>query len=134
MPGYMRAAIVLLVPMLFAVNPRASADELWVPPTSQQDFGGLEIASNTFWPATPLGAIRLVWAIPDDLQTFQSARMVLIPQGPGGPATLNVYVCAAQSGNAVGSNCAGPFVQPFTGVSNQLTEIDIGAMIGPRVG
>jgi len=128
------STVVCLITMVFGVHPQASADELWVPPTSQQDLGGIEIGSNTFWPVTPVGAVRLVWAIPNDLQSFQSAKLVLIPQSPGGSASLNVYVCAAQSGNAVGSNCAGPFAQPFTGVPNQLTEVEIGSIVGPRVG
>ena len=57
----------------------ARADGVWVPPTSQADLGGLGISSSGVWPATPAGAVRLAWAVPEDLQTFQSAKVVLIP-------------------------------------------------------
>ena len=50
----------------------ARADEIWVAPTAQQDLGGLGIASNTIWPVTAVGAIRLAWSVPDNLQTFQT--------------------------------------------------------------
>src|SRR4029078_2413347 len=98
------------------------ADELWVAASSQQDLGGLEIASNAIWPVTPIGAVRLVWGVPDNLQTFHAARVSLIPGSPGGASTLNVLVCAAQNGSPVSGTCAGPFPQAFTGVPNQLVE------------
>jgi hypothetical protein len=112
----------------------AAADEVWVSPTYQQDLGGLGIGSNVIWPASAAGAVRLAWAIPNDLQTFQSAKVVLIPHSPGGAATLNILICPAQNGNLVASACAGPFAQPFTGVVNQLTEIDVSGIVSPRVG
>jgi trimeric autotransporter adhesin len=112
----------------------ARASEIWVAPTYQQDFGGLAIGSNTFWPVTPLGAVRLAWAIPNDLQTFQGAKIALIPHNPGGAANLNLYVCAARDGDPVAGTCGGPFVQPFTGVPNELVEIEVGGFIASRVG
>jgi hypothetical protein len=127
-----RALIGITCVAVFASTVRA--DEVWVPPTSQQDVGGLEVASNGFWPVTPIGAVRLAWAVPSTLQTFQSAKVVLIPGSPGGGANLNVFVCAAQNENPVAGNCAGPFAQPFTGVANQLVEVEIGAIIASRVG
>jgi hypothetical protein len=50
----------------------AAAKELWVAPGYQLDIGGLGIGSNFFWPATPAGAVRLAWAVPNDLQTFRT--------------------------------------------------------------
>ena len=64
------------------------ANEIWIAPTVQQDLGGIGIASNGTWPATPAGAVRLAWGVPEDLQTFTRARLVLIPHAPGGAATL----------------------------------------------
>jgi hypothetical protein len=112
----------------------ARADEIWIAPTSQADLGGLEIASNTFWPVTPIGAVRMAWAVPNNLQTFQGAKIVLIPGSPGGAANVSVFVCAAQSGNSAAAGCAGPFAQPFTGVANQLVEVEIGPSIASRIG
>jgi hypothetical protein len=130
-----RSKVVGLVfALVTAVAVPASADEIWVAPTSQQDLGGLGIATSTVWPVTPVGGVRLAWGVPNNLQTFQRARVVLIPQAPGGAATLNVLVCAAQDGNMAGANCAGPFAQTFTGVANQLTEVEIGPMISSRIG
>src|SRR5262245_36248082 len=97
----------------------AAANEMWVAPTSQQDIGGLGVASNVIWPVTPIGVVRLAWAIPNDLQTFQSAKVAIIPAA-GGASTLNVYVCPAQNTSNVASGCVGPFSQAFTGVANQM--------------
>jgi len=129
-----RAAVVCAVMLLFATAGRAVADELWVAPTYQQDVGGLGIGSNVAWPATVVGAARLAWAIPNNLQTFQSAKVVMIPHPPGGAANLNVLVCAAENAVSATANCAGPFAQSFTGVANQLTEIEIGGIISSRIG
>jgi hypothetical protein len=120
--------------LLFVISARIHAEEIWIPPTSQADLGGHEIASNTFWPVTPIGAVRLAWAVPNNLQTFQGAKLVLIPGTPGGAASVNIYVCAAQSGNSVVAGCAGPFAQPFNGTANQLVEVEIGPSIASRIG
>jgi hypothetical protein len=98
----------------------ARADEIWVAPTAQQDLGGLGIGSNVVWPVTPAGAVRFAWAVPDDLQTFQSAKVVLIPQAAVAASTLNVLICSAQHGDVAGGGSAGPFAQAFTGSANQL--------------
>ena len=103
----------------------AHADEIWVAPTSQADIGGLGVASNTFWPVTPAGAVRLAWAIPADLQTFQNARLVLIPSASSLTPVLTFYLCPAQSSQAVTANCAGPFTRGFASTANQLLEIDM---------
>src|SRR5262245_28235152 len=124
--------VVLLLTMLDASA--AFADEFWVAPTSQQDVGGLEIASNSLWPVTPIGAVRFAFAIPNDLLAFQNAKVVLIPHAPGGAANLNVLVCQAQNGGIVIGSCAGPTPVPFTGVVNQLAEVDISAAVAPKVG
>lgn len=126
--GVIVALVWLALPAL------AAANELWIAPTYQQDTGGLGIGSNIAWPATAVGASRFAVAVPNDLQTFQSAKVVVIPQAPGGAATLNVIVCAAQNADAVGSACAGPFGVPFTGVPNQLAEVEIGGVLASRIG
>ena len=112
----------------------ARANDIWVAPTSQQDVGGIEVASNGIWPVTPFGAVRFAWAVPGDLQTFQSAKVVLIPGSPGGASTLNIRVCAAQNGNVVTGSCSGLLTQGFAGVTNQLVEVEIGSLIASRVG
>ena len=112
----------------------AGADEVWVAPTYQADFGGVGIGSNGIWPATVAGAVRFAWAVPDNLQTFQSAKVVLIPHSPGGAATLNVFTCRAENADAVTAACVGPLTETFTGVANELLEVDISAMVGPGVG
>jgi hypothetical protein len=124
--------IALLVIASVAVP--AHADEIWVAPTYQQDIGGLGVASNAIWPVTPIGVVRLAWSIPDDLQTFQTAKVAIIPSSPGGASTLNIFVCPAQNGNAVAAACGGPFTQAFTGVTNQLVEVDISSLIASRIG
>ena len=112
----------------------ARGNEIWVAPTYQQDVGGLGIGSNVVWPVTAAGVVRLAWAVPNDLQTFQSAKVVLIPHSPGGAANLNIFVCPAQNADPVAGGCAGPFAQAFTGVPNQLTEVEIGGILASRIG
>jgi hypothetical protein len=58
----------------------------------------------------------------------------VIPHAPGGAANLNVLVCAAENAANVTANCAGPFAQAFTGVPNQLTEINVGGLMASRIG
>jgi hypothetical protein len=113
----------------------ARADEIWVAPTAQQDFGGMGIASNAVWPATAFGIVRLAWSVPDNLKTLQSAKVVLIPHSPpAGPATLNIFVCTSKNGDAVRGNCAGPSSKPFVGVANQLVEVEIAGILAPYIG
>ena len=137
MPRHLRGSLSLVVTvgLLTGAWARpARASELWVTPTQQQDIGGVGIASSAVWPASPIGAARFVWGIPNNLQTFQGAKVVLIPHAPGGAATLNVIICAAQNGQPVAGACAGPFPHAFTGVVNQLVEVDISADVATRVG
>ena len=129
------ACVFVLALMAVVIGARSSsADEIWVVPTFQQDTGGAGASANVVWPVTKAGAVRLAWAVPNDLGTFDSAKIAIIPQAPGGASTLNVFVCPAQNGDLVYGACAGPFAQAFTGVSNQLVEIDISALVAPRVG
>ena len=132
--NHLHGSIGLLVLALGGIAAPARADEVWVAPTNQQDLGGLGIGSNVVWPVTPAGAVRLAWGVPNDLQTFQSAKVVLIPHSPGGAATLNVIICPAQQAGAATGGCAGPFAHAFTGVANQLLEVDVSAVVAPRVG
>ena len=112
----------------------AQADEMWVAPTSQQDFGGLGIGSNVFWPVTPVGIVRLAWGVPNNLQSFQGAKLALIPHAPSGAGTLNLIVCRAQNSDLVGAACTGPTPHAFAGVANHLLEIDVSAAVGAQVG
>ena len=129
-----KTTLVFAFSVLIAFTCPAAADEMWIAPTLQQDVGGLGIASNVFWPVTVVGASRFAWGVPDNLETFQGAKVVLIPHAPGGAATLNVIVCAAQNGQPVTGTCAGPIPHAFTGVANRLSEVDISADLAPRVG
>jgi hypothetical protein len=102
--------------LLAGAAARARADEIWVAPTYQQDFGGLGVASNVLWPVTPFGVTRLAWPIPGNLETLQSAKVAIIPGATaGGPPALHFFICAAANGDAVVSagNCFGPFSQVF---------------------
>ena len=112
----------------------ARADEIWVAATTQTDLGGLGIGSNAVWPVTPYGVARLAWGVPDDLQAFQSSKIVLIPHDPGGAATLNVFICAGRNAESVSGNCAGPIPHAFVGVANQLVEVDVTAAVAEKIG
>ena len=113
----------------------ARADEIWVVPTLQQDTGGLGIASNTVWPVTPFGAVRFAWSVPDNLQYFKYAKLVLIPHGAGGEGQVHVIVCPAKNNDpVVGPNCITPPGVAYPGPPNRLVEVDISGYIGPSVG
>ena len=130
LPGWI--ALVLVA----GVAPPARADEIWVAPTAQQDLGGLGVASNAIWPATAVGAVRLAWSVPDNLETLHSAKVVLIPHtAAAGPSTLNIFVCSSKDGEVVTNNCAGPIAKPFVvGVANQLIEVEIAGFLAPFIG
>ena len=109
---------------IVAVTAPVHGDEIWVAPTAQADIGGLGVASNAIWPATPIGVVRLAWSIPDNLQALQGAKVAIIPASPaGGPTALHFYVCAAQNGNNVAGDCTGPFAQTFTSVAEEVAEV-----------
>jgi hypothetical protein len=134
-PAQRRFTFLSIVGVLIAVVAApVRAEEIWVAPTSQADFGGIEVASNTFWPVTPAGAVRLALAIPNNLKTFQSAKLVLIPSVSSPSSVLNFFLCPAQASQVVTASCAGPFTQGFTSVANQLVEIDMSAAIGAHLG
>src|SRR5262245_23502876 len=115
----MRQAVASLL-LIFATTVPAHGNEIWVAPTHQQDVGGLGVGSNAIWPTTAAGVARLAWAIPDDLKSFQTAKIVLIPQAAAAGATLTLYVCKAASSEMVTAACSGPVTRPFTSVANQL--------------
>ena len=124
--------VVLVCLVLVGLVRHARADEIWVAPTYQADLGGLGIGSNGLWPVSVVGASRLAWGVPNDLQAFQNAKVVLIPHA-GGAASLNVFICHAAHTDLV-TSCAGPFEHAFVGVPNQLLEVDISVEVGARVG
>jgi hypothetical protein len=126
--------IAVLVLVTFIATASAHANEIWVAPTHQQDVGGLGVGSSAVWPVTAAGVARLSWGIPDDLKTFERARLVLIPQAAAASATLTLYVCKAAGAEMVTAACAGPFTQTFSSTANQLLEIDVSAAIGPQIG
>ena len=129
---YIRRSIIALTCLSLLAFARSShADEIWVAPTYQADLGaGI---GNGVWPVTALGAVRLAVAVPNDLENFQFARIAVIPGAPGGSAVLHFYVCSAQNSTLVGASCAGPIDQAFTGVANQLVEVDISAGLASHV-
>src|SRR5262245_31060439 len=110
---HLRKAAVAACLSLFWALP-AHAQELWVAPTYQTDTGGVGVGSNTFWPVTPAGVVRLAFGVPNNLQTFQGAKIVLIPNAPVGSSTAVVYVCSAKQSDLVGAACTGPSFFPFT--------------------
>jgi hypothetical protein len=61
-------ALVVIATAVLVFAPVVRADEIWVAPTYQDDFGGVGVASNAVWPVTKIGVVRLAWAVPDDLQ------------------------------------------------------------------
>jgi hypothetical protein len=117
--------------VVFAASP-SHGNEIWVAPTYQADAGGLGSA-NGVWPVTAIGASRLVLAVPDDLQTFQAARIALIRNAPAGAAMMHLYVCSAQNSTMVGASCSPLFSLPFTSVVNQLIEVDVSAALAAHV-
>jgi hypothetical protein len=117
--------------MFLSASP-ARANEIWVTPTYQQDTGGFGIGSNTVWPVTANGSVRLAWAVPGDLVAIREARLALIPHSSD-PSSLNGIACTAEHGDLVGASCT-KFVRVFTGVVNRLVEIDLSDALAAYVG
>ena len=136
MTGVRRVGVVgVCALMIVAFTGQAHADEIWVAPTTQQDLGGVGIASNTVWPATAIGAVRFAWSVPENLQYFKYAKLVLSPHGAGGEGQVHVIVCPAQNNDpVVNANCIVPPGVPYSGQPNRLVEVDISGFIGPSVG
>ncbi len=126
-----RIFALVCLSMVLAVS-SARANEIWVAPTLQTDTGGLGVG-NGIWPVSPIGVTRLVVAVPSDLQTFQGAKIVMIPKAPAGAGVLHLFVCTAENSDMVGASCSGPLDQAFTGVVNQLVEVDVSAALAPSV-
>lgn len=123
-------ACVLVASFLSAST---TADEIWVAPTLQADLGGLGVSSSGIWPVTPFGAARFAMGVPDDLQVFQQANVVIIPE-VSGAGVLTVIVCGALDGEIVAVNCAAAVNVPFNGVADELNEVDISTAVAPHVG
>jgi hypothetical protein len=84
---------------------------------------------------TPFGAVRFAWSVPDNLQYFKYAKLVLIPHGAGGEGQVHIIVCPAQNNDpVVGPNCITPPGVAYPGPPNRLVEVDISGLIGPSVG
>ena len=94
---------LLFAALALTVAGRAAADEIWVAPVLQKDMSGLAVAVGA-WPVTPAGMARLAFSVPDNLQTFQSARIVLIAEREMNSA-LNVQICSAEHGQDINRNC-----------------------------
>ena len=133
-PLWRRFGFVCAVSLLLAgAATPAHADEIWVAPTSQA------ISAASAWQQRLLAgdtARRRAVGVgdPEDLQTFQNARLVLIPGASSPAPVLTFYLCSAQSNQVVTANCAGPFTRGFTSTANQLLEIDMTDAIGARLG
>jgi hypothetical protein len=110
----------------------ASAQEMWIAPTVQKDFGGDDVR-GAVWPVTPYGVVRLAFAVPNNMRSFQRATLALISDPPAGAATLTIYVCNAQNGQFIRLDCDGPSEYPFVGSPYQLGEIDISSAIGAKL-
>ncbi len=114
-----RCLLSALLPLfVLALAGRSRANDVWLTPTSQQDLGGLEVASNAFWPVTPAGVVRFVWATPSDLTDLLSAKVALIPGSTDAASVLSLYVCPADNNGAAAGACVGPLPTSFSATAN----------------
>lgn len=127
-----RTLALICLAMAWAVS--AAAQEIWVPPTSQADTGGLGVGTNAVWPVSPAGVTRMSFGVPNNLESFQNATLVLIPNAAAEDSKASVFVCGAKSSDLVGASCTGPFSFGFSGPANRLIEVDISSAVGPSVG
>ena len=129
-----QGSLLLCVAGLLLLARPALADELWVAPTIQSDTGGIGVAQNIFWPVTAGGAVRLAFAVPSDLLTLHAAKLVVIPR-VSGASEVRVTVCSGQNTESTepASACRDETRVSFTGVANQLTEVDLAAVVSPHV-
>lgn len=135
-PATFRCRTALLIAGLIMTGAAAaSADEIWIAPTAQADTGGLGVASNGLWPASAVGATRFAWGLPNNLQTFQGARILVIPNTTSAGATLNVIVCRGQSGDGAVAACSPAVVSyPLDRQANMLADVDITSALQSSIG
>ncbi|HZS60003.1 MAG TPA: hypothetical protein VFA43_12090 [Gemmatimonadaceae bacterium] len=130
-----RCLLSALLPLfVLALAGRSRANDVWLTRTSQQDLGGLEVASNAFWPVTPAGVVGFVWATPSDLTDLLSAKVALIPGSTDAASVLSLYVCPADNNGAAAGACVGPLPTSFSATANKLAEVDVSLSLVPHVG
>ena len=124
----------LIVALMMTSAAAASADEIWIPPTAQADTGGIGVASSGVWPASPYGATRFAFGVPNNLQTFQAARILVIPNTTSADGSLNVIVCRGASGDGAVSACGSTMTYPLSRVANTLVDVDISSALQGGLG
>ena len=97
------------------------ANELWVPPSQPQTTVGN-------WGATPTGIANFSFGVPDDMTSFTSAKIVIIPTAALS-LLYDLTIAVAQNDQSY-TNGPAPYLNNSESVpANQLVEIDVSSMI-----
>jgi hypothetical protein len=120
MKNYARIGLFLLFAGVFLFQAQAKcalANEIWVPPSESRTTLGN-------WGVTSTGMAHFSFAVPDDMASFTSAKIVIIPT-----AALNLIydlnISVGSSGQSYTSGAYSDTSLMESVVANQLTEVDV---------
>ncbi len=118
--GFLSRSIVLVL----AIVQPVFGDEIWVSPSHLATP-----ALNLLWPTTRTGIVSLAFAVPDDMEAFVSASVVLLP-AISVADQYDVFAEAKRSGETVDvGDVAFSLDNPVTLISNELQEVDVTPLI-----
>lgn len=117
-------ALLIVAASVALTSTGASGDEIWVQPTHFATP-----ALNFLWPTTGSGFASFAVAVPDDMEAFVSASVVLLPSASGA-VTYDAYAQSRRGGEIVSTSDFAPSIgNPLTLVTNGVQEVDVTGLV-----
>ena len=110
---------LLVLCSLFALP--AAADEIWIAPGEKGDV------SVDDWGLTPAGEAHFTFAVPDSLDGFVGAQVMVIGK-KNGPITYSLHLSVSKDGESHDAFTAGATGLSATLVDGELTALDASAL------
>lgn len=116
---YLSGIALLVLCSLLALP--ANADEIWIAPGEKGDV------SVDDWGLTPAGEAHFTFAVPDSLDGFVGAQVMVIGK-KNGPITYDLHLSVSKDGEAQDAFTAGATGLPATLQTDELTALDASAL------
>jgi len=123
----MKKGLVLVLGLFILSAGSLFANDFWVAPAAPTVF-----SNAGYWAVMRPGTVYFAFNIPDNLQTFTAAKVVLIPRKTRAIG-YDLYLSGSKSGNAQNDFNTQLLAQSLAGTENQLTEIDVSALVKSAV-
>lgn len=114
---------MLLVLLMLLVSTAVHAEELWIAPVAR-----VANASNGDWGVTPRGRTRFSFAVPNDFQSFASAKILVIGESSS-EITYKVWLSVSQNMLPHNDITDQLINIPATVVAGELLEIDVSSIV-----